>query len=357
MQDLEEDVRPPVGVIFDCHMGSRIDDVLALALLYGLEGKNEARVASISVTKPNLKAAALCEIMARFYTRDAEGMAAWHRPMPPIGLATGGADGEDTEMLTIPLEQRSADGAPLLVHSISRIKDTADPATLIRNTLLSLHDQNGLVVLTGPATNLARLLDLPGMKELITAKVRSLSVCAGTFPEGGPDFNISRDVTAARRLFNEWPTPIVAVGSEVGSSLLFPATSIERDFNWTAAHPVVAAYRAYHSMPYDAQTGAMAASLSAVRPTERAFQVSEPGTISISEEGQISFLRSIAARHRFLTLNRSAAPDLLQSYTHLVSARPVPRKSKHKTQQVELKDKDIAKPPESKPPNPAKTPN
>ena len=52
MQDLEEDVRPPVGVIFDCHMGSRIDDVLALALLYGLEGKNEARVASRSAS-PN----------------------------------------------------------------------------------------------------------------------------------------------------------------------------------------------------------------------------------------------------------------------------------------------------------------
>ena len=59
--------RPPIGVIFDCGLGNSIDEALALALLYGLDGKNEARVISLSVSKPNLKAAALCEAIARFY--------------------------------------------------------------------------------------------------------------------------------------------------------------------------------------------------------------------------------------------------------------------------------------------------
>ena len=36
--------KPPVGIIFDCDMGNSIDDALALALLYGFDGKNEARV-------------------------------------------------------------------------------------------------------------------------------------------------------------------------------------------------------------------------------------------------------------------------------------------------------------------------
>ena len=55
--------KPPVGVVFDTDMGNGIDDALALALLYGLDGKNEARVAAIAVSKPNLNAAALCDVI------------------------------------------------------------------------------------------------------------------------------------------------------------------------------------------------------------------------------------------------------------------------------------------------------
>ena len=51
--------KPPLGIVFDSDFGNRIDDALALALLYGFDGKNEARVVSMSVTKSNLKAAAL----------------------------------------------------------------------------------------------------------------------------------------------------------------------------------------------------------------------------------------------------------------------------------------------------------
>jgi len=42
--------KPSVGVIFDADLGNTIDDALALALLYGLQGKNESRVVSVSVT-------------------------------------------------------------------------------------------------------------------------------------------------------------------------------------------------------------------------------------------------------------------------------------------------------------------
>ena len=55
-----EQGKPPVGIIFDSDFGNRIDDTLALALLYGFDGKREARVVSVSITKSNLKAAAFC---------------------------------------------------------------------------------------------------------------------------------------------------------------------------------------------------------------------------------------------------------------------------------------------------------
>ena len=65
--------KPPVGIIFDSDMGNRIDTALAMSLLYGLDGKNEARVVSISVSKSTLKSAALCEAIGRFYAGAVNG--------------------------------------------------------------------------------------------------------------------------------------------------------------------------------------------------------------------------------------------------------------------------------------------
>src|ERR1700688_656042 len=81
--------KPSLGVVFDSDMGSGIDDALALAMLYGYEGKNEARVISISVTNSNLQAAAFCDVVARFYSEPAGGgsLGAFARPAMPIGLA------------------------------------------------------------------------------------------------------------------------------------------------------------------------------------------------------------------------------------------------------------------------------
>jgi hypothetical protein len=60
--------KPPVGVVFDSAMGSTIDDPLALALLFGLQGKNESRVIGVSTTRPGLNSAAFCDVLVRFYT-------------------------------------------------------------------------------------------------------------------------------------------------------------------------------------------------------------------------------------------------------------------------------------------------
>src|SRR5215471_4030481 len=100
--------KPPVGIIFDCDMDS-IDDALALALLYGFDGKNEARVVSVSVSKPNLKAAAFCETIGRFYAGTVSGAFGGFGRTLPIGLASDGKTAEDTPMLSAPLAKRNAE--------------------------------------------------------------------------------------------------------------------------------------------------------------------------------------------------------------------------------------------------------
>src|SRR5215813_4163693 len=234
--------KPPVGIIFDSDIGARIDGALALALLYGFDGKNEERVVSLSVSRNNLKSAAYCDAVARFYAGSVSGAFGGAMRTLPVGMNDRGPKAEDTPMLAA-LDKLNAEGKPVFESGIHNLNQTADPAALIRNALSSQYDQNAIVVLAGPATNLARALDLPDFKDWVSRKVRFLTIVAGGYTGEHEDFNIRGDVQAARRVFAEWPTPIVAAGYEVGAALPFPGASIEKDFAWSPAHPVAEAYR------------------------------------------------------------------------------------------------------------------
>ena len=316
-----QSARPPVGVIFDSAMGSRIDEVLALALLFGLAGRGEARVISLSTSKANLKSAALNETLARFFS------GAPDRPlfrMLPIGYNESGLMPEDTPILDAVLSKKAEAGGPAHHHSIQHINDTSLVDALIRNACTAQHDQNAVVVLAGPAVNLAKVLALPGAKDIIALKVRNLVMTLGTYPRGGPEYNAEADVEAARRVLADWPTPIVAAGAEIGEALQFPAASIEKDFAWAPHHPVVDAYRAYKAMPYDAPASALAAALYAVRPESNLFKLSEPGKITISGDGSTRFAPDSSTKHRFLTPEIAQKEQLLATLVELVSAKPVP---------------------------------
>jgi len=151
------------------------------------------------------------------------------------------------------------------------------------------------------------------------------SAPTGSSPTGAPDSSITADVAAAKRLFAEWPTPIVAVGSEVGEALPYPGASIEKDFAWSPAHPVVDAYRAYKAMPYDAPSPALAAVLHAALPDEGYFTLSEPGTISVHDEGRTRFAPQADGKHRYLIVDPAQKARVLTEYTSLVTAPPAPR--------------------------------
>jgi hypothetical protein len=322
--------KPPVGIIFDSDIGNDIDDALALALVKGFEGaeKPEARLISVSVTKSNLKAAAFCEAVDRFFSaiadRDTPPRFRRFRGLP-VGFTDDGMSPDDTPLLTVPLAKLDASGEPVYPHGIKKLNDTAEPLALIRNAFTAHHDQNAVVVLAGRATNLARVLDLPGTRELISSKVRFLVIAGGAFPEGGPEPAIQADIAAAQKLFADWPTPIVAAGMEIGAGLPYPGSSITNDFGWAEHHPIVDAYKAYRPMPYDAPSAALAAALYAVRPEAGYFRLSAPGVIRVSSDGKTSFSESADGRHRYLIADPAQKEAIVETYTKTVSAMPAPR--------------------------------
>jgi inosine-uridine nucleoside N-ribohydrolase len=264
----------------------------------------------------------------------------------------------------VPLAKKNADGAPVYSHGIHKLNDTAEVTALIRNAFTAQQDQNSVVIVGGPANNLVKVLDLPGAKELISQKVRVLAVAGGAYPDGPPEFNIKTDIAAAKTLFADWPTPIVASGYEIGDALRFPAASIEKDFAWTPAHPVVDAYRAYKPMPYDAPTWDMAAALYAARPEEGYFKLSEPGTIRVMDDGHTKFTPSPDGKHRYLILDPGQKERIIRMYTEMASAKPVTRAPRFRPnqqnnaqlpqqqQQRRQQQKQPPAPPETKPPVP-----
>jgi hypothetical protein len=315
---------PPVGVLFDCDLGNEIDDALALALLYGLDGKSECRVVATTISKPNLKSAALCDAIGRFYAGEVSAAFNAVGRTLPVGLTTSGGHGEDTPMLAI-LAKQTPDGKPAYRHAIETLEDTADPVNVLRNALSAQHPQNAVVVCTGPATNLAALLRFPHSRSFITERSRFLVFAGGSFPDGKPSPGVQGNIAAAKQLFAEWPTPIIAVGSEAGDAVPFPAASIDKDFAWSPAHPVVDAYKAYKTMPYDAPTAAVAAVLYAVRSKEDLFRLSEPGTITVLDDGATRFTPASDGKHRFLIVDPAQKDAIQQQYIALASAKPVPR--------------------------------
>ena len=330
--------KPAVGVVFDCDMGNRIDDVLALALLYGLDGKNEVRVVSVSSTKSNVKSAALCDAMMRFFTLG------FSRTLP-VGLADDGKMAGDTPILSAALDRKNPEGKPAYQHGINNINDTAECSALIRNAFTAQHDGNAIVVLGGPASNLVKAMDLPGVKDLIGRKVRSLILCTG---------DLKGDAAAARKLLTEWPTPVIGCGDEVGEALPYPGSSIATEFAWAPAHPVVDAYKAHQPMPYDAQATSLAAMLYAGRPDKGYFKLSDPGTFRVGDAG-VEFVPGPGGKHRQLIVDPAQKEAVLKAYVELVSLKPVPRRPRffpqQQQQQVQPPKPDAPKSDAPKPPS------
>jgi len=111
-------------------------------------------------------------------------------------------------------------------------------------------------------------------RKLVAQKVRLLSIMAGNFgaskfqgkpvPKGSPEFNLIADVASARTLFDNWPTPIVASGVEIGLNLLYPPESIEQDYAYAQDHPIAETYRTFCETQKD---GLQAASCPHAQPT------------------------------------------------------------------------------------------
>lgn len=299
-------------LIFDTDMGNDIDDALALAEIHGLESRGEVKLLAVTVTKDNPWAAVYIDIVNTFYGR----------PGIPIGVVRDGKTTDDGKYNRVVAERRDERGVLVYPRRLQSGAEAPEAVHLLRQVLAREADGGVTIVQVGFFTNLARLLDsqpdaaspLDG-RALVAKKVRLLSAMAGWFPRGDPEYNVKIDLPATRKLFAEWPTPIVASGFEIGEAIRYPAQSIERDFGWTVNHPVAEAYRAYDKMPYDRQTWDLTAVLYAARPDRGYFDLSPAGTISVDATGRTTLTPGLQGRHRYLIASPEQARRVREAFT------------------------------------------
>ena len=311
----------PVKVIFDTDVGNDVDDALALDMLYKYQDQGIVKILGILTNKDTKYAPEFVDIMNTWYGY----------PKIPIGKITGGVNLDDyvnyAENVCV---LNNEDGTQMFKRSLKNY-DKLLPSHILYRKLLAAQPDNSVTVITvGFSTNIARLLDTPGDryspltgKELVAKKVRMLSVMGGDFIEKPrAEFNIVNDIPSAKKLFSEWPGAVIVSPFAVGKAIKFPASVIEKDFNWGVQHPMVQAYLHYRPMPYDRPTWDLTSVLYAVKGAADFFNESEPGTVSVTDDGHTVFTPSESGKHIILSVDKEQAQRVKQYFIDLITTKP-----------------------------------
>lgn len=198
-----------VPVIFDTDMGPDYDDVGAITLLHAFADAGQARIlATIASTNyPNVTP--VLSVLNTYF----------NRPDVPIGVPKGNAvSDKDSQHWSDTLVARYP-------HRVQSNAEMPDAVALYRQILAKQPDQSVTVITVGFFTNLANLLasrpdqysPLTG-SALVSQKVKQLVSMAGKFPSGR-EFNVFKDTPASQTVFNNWPTPILLSGFEIGQNI------------------------------------------------------------------------------------------------------------------------------------------
>ena len=312
----------PVKLIFDTDMGNDVDDMMALAMIHNLQKRGACELLAVTLTKDHPQAAAFVDAVNTLYGY----------PDTPIGVVRDGA-AKEAGKFNLLADEKNADGSLRYPHDLKSGADAPEAVELIKKVLAAQPDGSVVIAQVGFFTNMSRLLDSPGGKELIAKKVKFLSIMAGAFQTVQWDtrhleYNVKLDVPAAQKLAKEWPTPVVWSGYEIGVAAAFPHVVIEEDLNYIPHHPLKEAYYLYNPPPHDRPTWDPTAVLYAVLPERGYFDLSPPGNVSVENDSATLFRagKGGKGKHRFLVMSPEQTARVREAIVQLSVEPPATQK-------------------------------
>jgi inosine-uridine nucleoside N-ribohydrolase len=199
----------PFPVIFDSDMGPDYDDVGAITLLHAFADSGYINILATVASTKYEGVAAVFNVLNTYFKR----------PGLLIGVPKSKAlELKDSQHWTDTLFLRYP-------HKIKRNDEVLSAIEVYRKSLASQPDGSVTIITVGFLTNLADLLQshpdkyskLTG-KELVRKKVKQLVCMAGSFPAGN-EFNVRMDAASSKIVFENWETPILFSGVEIGMKI------------------------------------------------------------------------------------------------------------------------------------------
>lgn len=312
-----------ISIIFETDIGNDVDDALAMDMIYKYLDEKEINLLAVCSNKDSKYSTEYIHLLNNWYGY----------PNIPIGKVINGIDSENDAVKYaehVCLMKKNSD-EELFIRPLFNHDSLPDAVQLYRKILARQPNSSVTIVSVGFSTNIVRLLKskpdkyskLTG-KELIAKKVKLLSVMAGSFGEKSvAEYNVVKDIPAAKSLTTEWPTQIVFTPFEAGIAVTYPAKSIENDFKWTKAHPVVEAYKHYLPMPYDRPTWDLIALLYVTKNCSKYFSVSKKGNVCVDDRGFTFFNESQNGKHRYIFLNKEQVDSTRAYFVRLITKEPL----------------------------------
>lgn len=301
-----------IPLIFDSDMGPDYDDVGAITLLHAFA---DSGYVSILATVASTKYEGVAAIFNVFNTY-------FKRPGIIIGVPKGKAlelkDSQhwtDTLLLKYP-------------HNIKKNEEVPGATEVYRKVLALQQDKSVTIVTVGFLTNLSALLQSPpdkysrlDGKELVKQKVKQLVCMAGRFPTGS-EFNVNRDAAASQFVFNNWETPVLFSGVEIGLKIRTGLPLVNNDAITNS--PVKDVFRICIPLSMQDSAGRMSwdetAVLVAIKGYKPWYDI-EKGKMIVAEDGSNTWIKELSP-HSYLTEVQS--PAIVQQLINtLIMHQPV----------------------------------
>jgi len=279
-----------VKIIFDTDFGPDYDDVGALAFLHAMADSGKVEIlATISCNQHEQVGPSMNVVNTWF-----------GRPDMPMGAPKSRAVNlgafqhwPDTLVAKYPHWVQSTDELP-------------DAIEVYRKILYAQPDTSVTIVTVGFLTNLANLLrsqpdslcPLSGL-DLVSKKVKKLVSMAGKFPEG-KEFNVYMDSTSAQYAYENWPTPVIFTGWEIGQEI---RTGLRLKEMKVESSPVKDVFRICIPLAKEDKNGRMSwdetAVLIAVYGT-KGFFAQVPGAITINSYGTNGWINNAEGKDAYV---------------------------------------------------------
>ena len=199
-----------IPIILDTDIAEDYDDVGAMGMLHALADRGEVEILATVASNTNELVGPTLSVINTYFGR----------PDIPIGAPKNSGVNRGTKL-----------GWPdsLIAHypyKYSSTDEVPDAVQIYREILSEQPDSSVTIVTIGFLTNMKNLLmsepdrfSYLNGNELVSKKVKHWVAMAGLFPQG-KEYNVIMDSSASEYAIDNWPTPIIFSGFEIGNKVL-----------------------------------------------------------------------------------------------------------------------------------------